>query len=467
MTKKTLDVFSPFDQSLIKTIKPNSPEEVELMLQRAYSIYNNKDNWLTIDRRIAILKKINTLMCEEKDNFSQLIAKEGGKPLSDAKIEVERAINGINISIREIPNILSNKEISMMDAPDAKLRTAFTIYEPIGVVVAVSAFNHPLNLIIHQIIPAIAVGCPVIVKPATATPLNCLKLVDMVYKAGLPKEWCQVCVCPDNKLTEKLVTDKRISFFSFIGSSKVGWWLKSKLAPGVRCALEHGGVAPVIVDKDINIEYLTSSLLKGGFYHAGQVCVSVQRIFIDKNIINELSNSLVNSTRNIKIGDPTKIETEVGPLILPKEVDRIDGWVKEAIEEGAELLIGGEKLSDTVYKPTILLNPSPHSKVSTSEIFGPVICLYSYSDIDEAIKQANCLDVAFQASVYSNNTNIIDRVSDKINASTVIINDHTAFRIDSMPFAGRKHSGYGIGGIGYTMHDMVQHKMIVKKDISR
>jgi acyl-CoA reductase-like NAD-dependent aldehyde dehydrogenase len=285
-----------------------------------------------------------------------------------------------------------------------------------------------------------------------------------VHLAGLPKDWCQICIC-DNDVSEILVTSDKINFFSFIGSAKVGWWLKSKLAPGVRCALEHGGVAPAIVDKTANLVKTIPSILKGGFYHAGQVCVSTQRVYVHESIIDNVAKQLVDGAKRLKVGDATKEDTEIGPLILPREVERVDEWVQEAVKAGAKLLTGGNKLSDTTYAPTILLNPPIQEKVSTKEIFGPVICLYSYTNTQEAINLANSLEVAFQAAVYTDNIHIANDCIKRLDATAVMVNDHTAFRVDWMPFAGRRHSGYGTGGIGYTMHDMIQPKMAVIAEI--
>jgi acyl-CoA reductase-like NAD-dependent aldehyde dehydrogenase len=352
----------------------------------------------------------------------------------------------------------------MGHTPASICRKAYTTYEPIGVVVAVSAFNHPLNLIIHQVVPAIAVGCPIIVKPALTTPLNCIRFVELVHQAGFPQDWCQVCVC-DNDVAEKLVTSEKINFFTFIGSAKVGWQLKSKLAPGVRCALEHGGAAPVIVDETADLNKTIPSLLKGGFYHAGQVCVSVQRVFVHDSITDDVAKRLSVGASKLKVGDATKEDTEVGPLILPREVDRVDEWVQEAVSEGAELLTGGKKLSNTTYAPTVILNPPIDAKVSTKEIFGPVVCVYSYTDRKEAIEIANSLNVAFQAAIYTSDLDVANDCIKHLDATAVMVNDHTAFRVDWMPFGGRRSSGYGIGGIGYTMQDMIQPKMAIINEV--
>ena len=458
-----LDVRSPFDASLIATIPMRNSSDARDMLDKAAALFKNRDGWFEHHERSAILKKLAGLVEAEAEEFAILIAKEGGKPLTDARIEVARAIDGIHLAAKELSHVMRGEEIPMGHTAASVGRTAYTTYEPIGVVVAVSAFNHPLNLIIHQVVPAIATGCPVIVKPAITTPLSCAHFVELVRQAGLPEGWCQLCVC-DNDVSEILVTSDKINFFTFIGSAKVGWWLKGKLAPGVRCALEHGGAAPVIVDKSADLDKTIPSLLKGGFYHAGQVCVSVQRVFVDESIVTDVAKRLAEGAAALNVGDPIKAETEVGPLIIPREVDRVSEWVDEAVETGAELLTGGKKLSDTTYAPTVLLNPLADAKVSASEIFGPVVCVYSYANRQDAIDLANNLDVAFQASVYAQDLNVINDCIKRLDATAVMVNDHTAFRVDWMPFAGRRHSGYGVGGIGYTMHDMVQMKMAVIKE---
>lgn len=462
-TKKrtlSLSVNSPFDGSLIKTVRMHTAEDAKIMLNKAALIFKKRDEWKDHYERIAILNKLALLVKKEAEDFALLIAEEGGKPLKDARVEVTRAIDGIHLAAKDLMHIMCGKEVPMGHTAASICRKAFVTYEPIGIVVALSAFNHPLNLIIHQIIPAIAVGCPVIIKPASTTPLNCIRLIELVHKAGLQRDWCQVCIC-DYSVAEILVTSKKINFFSFIGSAKVGWKLKSKLAPGVRCALEHGGAAPVIVDKTANLNKTIPSLLKGGFYHAGQVCVSVQRVFIHSSVIDKVAKNLSNGASKLIVGNAIEESTEIGPLISPREVDRVDSWVREAVNQGAKLLAGGKKLSKTTYAPTIILNPPAKAKVSTMEIFGPVMCLYPYTDRLMAIEMANSLEMAFQAAVYTSDLNVANDCIKRLDATAVMVNDHTAFRVDWMPFAGRRSSGYGIGGIGYTMNDMIQLKMAV------
>ena len=456
-----LKVVSPYDQSLIKEIPLVGKVEVEHALATAYELFQDQSKWIPAYERIAILERTAEIMKTRIEELTITAAKEGGKPYNDSKIEVLRAINGVKIAAEHIGQ-LKGEQIPMGLTKASEGRIAFTSREPIGVVSSISAFNHPLNLIIHQSVTAIAAGCPVIIKPALTTPLSCLAFVEILAEAGLPKGWCQSIIC-ENESAEKLITDSRVNYFSFIGSAKVGWFLRSKVSPGTRCALEHGGAAPVIVDKDANISDMLPALTKGGFYHAGQVCVSVQRVFVHESIFNKVAEGLSQLASKLIVGNQMDPATEVGPLILPREVDRVEQWVNEAIAAGTKLLCGGKRISDTCYQPTVLLNPPMDVKVSTSEIFGPVVCVYSYTDRDKAIEIANSLDVHFQAAVFTENLDIALDCVKKLNATAVMVNDHSAFRVDWMPFGGRDASGIGMGGIQYSMHEMTREKLMVVK----
>jgi len=456
-----LKVFSPANQTLITELQLASKQEVENKISTANRLFTDSSQWMKPHERIEILEKVVELMKGNKEELIKIATNEGGKPISDTTVEVERAIGGVKIAISEISQ-LSGKQVPMELTPGSENRLAFTILEPIGVVGAISAFNHPLNLIIHQTVTAIAAGCPVIIKPALTTPLSCIKFVELLVEAGLPSGWCQVIIC-ENDIAERLVTDKRINYFSFIGSSKVGWELRSKLAPGTRCGMEHGGAAPVIIENDADYTSMLPDLLKGGFYHAGQVCVSIQRIYVQEKNALLLADKLGKLAEKLVVGDPMDAKTEVGPLILPKEVDRIEQWVEEAIEGGAQVMCGGKRTSSTYYQPTVLLNPSPDDKVSTQEIFGPVVCVYSCKSTQQAIDMANKNDGHFQAAVFTKNIDQALNAVKKLNASTVMVNDHTAFRVDWMPFGGRDTSGIGVGGIQYSMKEMTREKLIVIK----
>ena len=455
-----LKVVQAFDRVQFAEIETDDAVALERKLQAAERLFEDRDGWLKPHQRIAVLRKLATLMEGRRDHLAMQIAREGGKPLTDAIVETIRAIDGVHNAADELRNF-AGREIPMGLSAAAENRWAFTTKEPIGIVAAISAFNHPLNLIVHQVVPAIATGCPVIVKPASATPLSCLDFVALVREAGLPEPWCQTFVTQDNNLAEKLATDSRVAFLSFIGSARVGWSLHGKLAPGTRSALEHGGAAPAIIDRSADLDKIIEPIVKGGYYHAGQVCVSTQRIYVHDDIAEEFTQRLVARVDKLRTADPTLKDTEVGPLIQPREADRVSEWIAEAVSGGAVLATGGERLSETTLRPAVLLNPATDAKVSRLEVFGPVVAVSRYADLDDAIHRANALPAAFQASIFAQDIDNAMRAANRLNASAVMINDATAFRTDWMPFAGRRESGYGTGGIPYTMRDMTQEKMIL------
>lgn len=455
-----LNVVQAFDRVQFAEIDTNDAAALERKLHAAERLFEDRDGWLKPHQRIAVLRKLAALMEGKRDHLVMQIAREGGKPLPDAIVETSRAIDGVHNAADELRNF-AGREIPMGLSAAAENRWAFTTKEPIGIVAAISAFNHPLNLIVHQVVPAIATGCPVIVKPASATPLSCLDFVALVHEAGLPEHWCQTFVTQDNNLAEKLATDSRVAFLSFIGSARVGWSLHGKLAPGTRSALEHGGAAPAIIDRSADLDKVIEPIVKGGYYHAGQVCVSTQRIYVHDDIADEFTQRLVARVDKLRTADPTLKDTEVGPLIQPREADRVAEWIAEAVSDGAVIATGGERLSETTLRPAVLLDPAPDAKVSRLEVFGPVVAVSRYADLDDATRRANALPTAFQASIFAQDIEIAMRAANRLDASAVMINDPTAFRTDWMPFAGRRESGYGTGGIPYTMRDMTQEKMIL------
>lgn len=455
-------VTAPYDGAAIATVASGDSSVVETALATADRLYKDRNGWLPIYKRVEVLEKTQSIMAARAEELALEAAREGGKPLIDSRVEVARAIDGVKLCIEALRN-QHGTEIPMNVTAAAANRIAFTRHEPIGPVVSVSAFNHPLNLIIHQVAPAVAAGCPVVVKPAEITALSCLRFVGILHEAGLPEEWCQAIVTEGRAQSEALVVDPRVAFFSFIGSAAVGWALRSKLAPGARCALEHGGAAPVIIAADADLDDVLPVLTKGGFYHAGQVCVSVQRIYAHSSIAREVATRIAGLAEALVIGDPTEEATEVGPLIRNNEVTRVEEWVAEAADGGGEILCGGNKISDSCYACTVLYDPPGDVRVSTHEIFGPVVCVYPYDDIDDAIARANSLPVAFQAAVCTRDIDTALYVYKHIDASAVMINDHTAFRVDWMPFAGLRQSGHGVGGIHHTLHDMQIEKMMMMR----
>ncbi|WP_024954662.1 aldehyde dehydrogenase family protein [Sulfurospirillum arcachonense] len=457
----TIEVTSPFDGKVVGKVPFSSTEQVQKAIDLAQATFLDHANALPKYKRIEILEKVMEIMSSQVEELTLLCASEGGKPYIDSKVEVNRAINGVKLAIEHL-GAFEGKEIAMGHTTTSANRMAYTFKEPIGVVAAISAFNHPFNLAIHQVIPAIAVGCPVIIKPATQTPMSAIKLVEILAEAGLPHGWAQAVVC-DRKGGELLATSPKINFLTFIGSGAVGWYLNSKVADGTRVALEHGGVAPVIVEADADIDTMIPDLGKGGFYHAGQVCVSVQRVYVHESICDEVASKLSKYASKLVVGDQMDPKTEVGPLINNAEVDRVEEWVNEAVTKGGKILTGGKRISNSCYEPTVILNPSDDALVSTKEVFGPVVIIYSYSDIEEAFDRANALEVSFQAAVFTKNLNTALRAVKRLNGTAVMVNDHTAFRVDWMPFGGANASGLGMGGIHNGMEEMSKEKMMVIK----
>ena len=453
-------VENPFNGEVIAHVETAGKRHLSGLFETAKALHENRDGWLSVRERAGILERAASIILERSDELALQAAREGGKPYNDSKVEMDRAADSAKIAAETI-RAEAGRAVPMGGDPYSANRAAFTQMEPAGVVAAISAFNHPLNLIVHQAGAAVAAGCPVIVKPANETPLSCIAFKDILVEAGLPPQWCQVVITDTNEAAEALATDARTAFLSFIGSSRVGWMLRSKLAPGTRCALEHGGAAPALVYPDADMELAAALLAKGGFYHAGQVCVSTQRVFLTREAGRRFIPLFTKRAREMKTGDPALKSTQVGPLIRPGEVGRVHEWVCEAADGGAEIVCGGKPVGNRCYEPTILLNPSASARVSREEIFGPVVCVYEVDDMEDAIARANALDTAFQSSVFTAGVDTALAAAKKLSASAVMVNDHTAFRIDGMPFAGLRKSGLGVGGIPHTIRDMSIEKMTV------
>lgn len=455
----SLVVHSPYDRSVLAELPWTPQTEVEQALASAHAAYRDRSAWLTPAARIEILKRLARWIEAEADSLALGIAREGGKPLVDARIEVARASSGVDKAVAAISQ-LTGREIPMNENPASMGRFAVTYREPRGVVLAVSAFNHPLNLLIHQVVTAVAAGCPVLLKPSTATPLTAKRLIEALHQAGLPQPLAQLLLV-QSETTAELCSDSRVAFLSFVGSAKVGWTLRSRLAPGATCTLEHGGLAPVVIDETADLDDALPLLQKGAFYHAGQVCVSVQRIYVEQSRAREVADRLAERAKRLIVGDPTDERTEVGPLIRPSEVTRVKEWVDEAVRGGAEALTGGAPLGETTFAPTVLWQPPDTARVSTSEVFGPVVSVYPYRNLDEAVRRANVGDSFFQASLFTKRLDIALDVSRRLEGMAVLVNDHSAFRVDWMPFGGHRLSGLGVGGLLESMKDMTVERLIV------
>lgn len=459
--ENNLAVYAPYDGHLITELEFQNRQSIEQVLDTAYGYYQNRDAWLKPNQRVKILQNFLEAICQNEETLIELASLEGGKPVKDTRKELTRAKAALFTAIETIPQLIG-REVPMGLSEASQNRMAYTFYEPCGVVFAISAFSHPINLIIHHIAPALAVGCPVIIKPSLSTPLSCLKLIELLYESGAPKPLCQAIVC-DNLSTEKVCSDSRISFLSYTGSHTVGWYLRSLIAPGAQSILIHGGACPVIVDENCDITKAANLIVRGAFYHSGQIGASVQRVYAHHKVLKALSKKLVELTSKLKIGDPFDEETDVGPLVDKAAHTRITAWVNQAIDAGTKCLVGGKPLDNLCFSPTIFLEPADSLKISQEDIYGPVLCLHGYKDRIQAINHANSLPFCFHASVMSTDINIAMDSVKRLDATSVMINDHSAFHVDWMPYGGRKHSGTGVGGIVSSMKALSYEKLMVMR----
>ena len=455
------EVESPFDGSMIARVERPDRAAFDQALENAARAFQTTTRTMPAWKRANVLYRVAELIKQDEQELALTIAREGGKPLKDALVEVRRAVNTTKMSGDEALQ-LNGTELTMDRASGSEDHIAFTRREPVGPVLAISAFNHPVNLICHQVCTAFAAGNSVIVKPATQTQLSCFRIADFFSAAGIDDDVISV-VNASGAETEHLVTDPRIRFITFIGGEDVGWNLRRLVKPGVRLALEHGGTGTAILSEKADLATAIPSIVKAAFYHAGQVCVSTQNLFVHESIYEETIARLKTATESLVTGDPTKMATDVGPLIRKSEVDRVATWVKDALDKGAQVVTGGERLSESCYAPTILAHVNAAMTVCCKEVFGPILTLRKYAAVDTVVEEINASPYAFQAAIYSKDIDEALWASRQIEAKGFMINDSTAFRVDWMPFGGKKASGLGVGGIRYSILDMTEEKLIVIK----
>ncbi len=456
------EVTSPNDQSLLTRVQYATAEDIARLLgtlpaaKKTVAALSKRD-------RARILSSVSRKVAEARESFAWLISSEGGKPLRDARVEVDRAVATLELCAEEV--LRNHGETIPLDrAAAGKNHTAFTTRDPIGAVVAISAFNHPLNLLCHQVGCALAAGCPVVLKPAPATPLCAFKLEELFAAAGLPPGALTV-VHAEVPEIETLISSDRVDYVSFIGSPQVGWSLRRKIAPGTRISLEHGGQAPAIVRADADIGAAVTALTKGSFYHSGQVCISTQRIFVEETVYRTFLEQFRASAEALVVGPATDEATDLGPLIRPREVQRIQAWIEEATRAGATLECGN-RASGKIKQflaPTILTNVPRDVTLMREEVFGPVVCVNPYADEAELLEYLNSNDYKFEAAVFTADLTRALEIAGALSTMTVVINNHTAFRVDHMPFGGHKLSGLGMGGVRYAIEDMTRLKQIIIK----
>ena len=395
------------------------------------------------------------------DEFTEALIAEGGKPEAAAKAEVKRLIATFQFAADAVTT-MPEGEVIPLDVTEASAGyRGFTKRVPIGLCGFISPFNFPLNLVAHKIAPAIAAGCPFILKPASYTPIGALLIAEVLAQTELPEGAFSIMPM-SSKIADKLVTDERIKLLSFTGSDKVGWDMKAR-AGKKKVVLELGGNAAVMVEPDADLDKALPRIITGGYSQAGQVCISVQRVLIHQDIYASVKDKLVELAKQVKSGDPSEADVVVGPMIDKGELKRIQQWVKEAVDAGATILCGGET-KGLVMEATILENVSHEAKLYKDEAFGPVMILESYEDFEKGMALANDTRFGLQVGVYSSNINKALQAWDTLEAGGVIINDVPTFRVDNMPYGGVKDSGFGREGVKYALEDMTELRLMVVKD---
>ncbi len=452
-------VHSPNDGALLGEVQQMEASDVERLL----ALVKEGESELKerpAHARAGWLRALAAKVRAEREHLAHTIATEGGKPLKDALTEADRAAGTFELCAEEALR-LGGETLPMGRSPAGAGRLAFTLREPVGPVLALSAFNHPLNLLAHQVGPALAAGCPVAFKPAPATPYCGEWLADALVAVGAPSGVATLFHA-DIPEIQTLVADPRFAYISFIGSDKVGWELRRRSAPGTRLALEHGGQAPAVVWEDADLDAAATALVKGAFYHAGQVCISTQRILVHEKVFNAFVEKFTAKARAMKVGDARSPDTDVGPLIRAKEKTRLQAWMAEAVEGGAKTALDGSKaLGDHFLAPTILTGVPMTCRLWREEAFGPVVAVNSFSTDDEVYGLLGEATHPFEASVFTASLSRALEAIKRLDAMTVVVNDHTAYRVDWMPFGGHGRAGLGMGGVRWAVEDMTRLKQAV------
>ncbi|WP_260871825.1 aldehyde dehydrogenase family protein [Bacillus sp. X1(2014)] len=455
----SIKVFDPQDNRLIATVPAANEEDVLQTIEEAKKGAKIAAD-MTTHERITILNRAADWIYEHKEKFATTIACEGSKTIKEARKEVLRCIETLCISAEEARRM--NGETILFDQmPGSEDRMGYYYRFPIGIIVAITPFNDPLNLVAHKVGPAIAAGNAIIVKPAPATPLSALLLAEAFEKAGLPPKVLSVITGYPSDMGESLITHPAIRMISFTGGLSTGQAIMQK-AGMKKFSMELGSNSPVIVLEDADLEEAVESTVSGAFWAAGQNCLGVQRVYVQEGIYQDFVGRFLTRTLKYRVGNKFSEETDMGPMISEKEAKRVESWVNEAVESGAKLLCGGKR-KGSFYYPTVLENVPADCKLATEEVFGPVVTLYSVPDLDTAIFQSNNVAFGLQAGIFTQNLNYALAAVRKLDVGGVIVNDSSDYRIDAMPFGGVKGSGIGREGIKFSLQEMTEPKVVCFK----
>ena len=459
-SEKIIGVINPFTQKVVRKVYKSSKEDINNSLDYLTGIFQKFRKTPTYTKS-GLLEKVSQKISEKKEIFSQILTEETGKPITFSRIEVERAVLTFKTGAEEAKRL--EGEVIQLDLLKGS-ENKFGIIRrfPLGVIFAITPWNFPINLVAHKLAPALASGNVVLLKPASASLCCGIEIVKAI------KESCDelgLDFCPVNVITnsgsevEEFVSDERIKMISFTGSPVVGWEIKKKLGMQ-KIALELGGNAGVIVDESADLELAANKIAIGAFSHAGQSCISVQRVFVHHNIYKEFEEILSGITKKIKYGNPFDENTVSGPMINTGEAERVEKWIKEAIDANALILTGGIR-TGAVLEPTILANTKSEQKVNCNEVFAPLLTLRQFDRFEEAVKEVDDSNFGLQAGIFTNNLQNAFYAYDNIEAGGVVINDVSTYRMDPMPYGGAKQSGAGKEGIKYAIEEMTERKILI------
>jgi acyl-CoA reductase-like NAD-dependent aldehyde dehydrogenase len=451
LTAEFVEVRSPYSGDVVGRAPRSGADETRRAVDAAAAALESP---LPAHKRAEILVKVAGLIGRRHEEVARTISEEAGKPIKTARVEASRAMSTYTFAAVEARK-LAGHMIPMDAAQAGEGKLAFTIRRPIGVVGAISPFNFPCNLVAHKIAPALAAGCPVVLKPASATPLSALLLAQLEAEAGLPDGWLHVVVGQASQIGDVLVDDERVRLITFTGSGEVGWKLQER-APQKRVKLELGNSTPAIVAADADLEVAASKLAANAFSFAGQSCISVQRVYVERARFDEFVQAFVPKVDALKVGDPADDETDVGPVIDEDARERIRAWIAES---KGDVLTGGD--DGALIRPTVIANVADDEKVSCEEVFGPVVVLNPFDTVDEAIERANATRFGLQAGVFTASLETALRAAERLDFGGVTVNEAPTFRSDQMPYGGVKASGNTREGPAYAVREMTEEHLVV------